>query len=111
MDFACYIYRAFSPRWVGLPRTTVCVCTHLYYSFMWVYAFMHVHKPTLLGFSIGGSYYPPLWNGGGGGLTLLHSTGAANPVIELTSSILVWIEPSPIVDSINILGRLQLVRS
>jgi len=44
---------------------------------------------------------------GEGRLTLMHSTGAVYPVPELTSSIRVWIEQSPIADSITVLGRLQ----
>jgi len=72
----------------------MCLCTYI--------------SRTLLGFSTGSSHYPALWNEGGGGLKLIHSTGTANRVAELTSSIRVWIEPSPVVDSITHLEGCKL---
>lgn len=39
----------------------------------------------------------------------MHSTEAANPVAKLTGSIQGWIQPSPVVDSITVVGRLQPV--
>lgn len=89
----------------GLLYVYVHICTIHLCGYMYLCTYI---SRTLLGFSIGSSHYPALWNGGGGGLKLIHSTGTANPVAELTSSIRVWIEPSPVVDSITTLGRLQL---
>jgi hypothetical protein len=69
------------------------MCMYIfYYSFMWVC--LSVHPPLFF------------W---GGGLTLMHSTEAANPFAKLTGSMQGWIQPSPVVDSITVVGILQPV--